>query len=386
MIMLAENAAYADTFVNKKTGDKIIGFCKIDIVDGNSTLVTPDKGDIQIKKNQWNITTDRNGRNPKAIVVGLNGDIMHEISIKAMSDAITHAVDQGPYFILLELDTPGGRTDLAQNLCNTIKNIQNTPVVCFIKGDNHGGAISAGAAVALSCDKIYISPNAVIGAATMLTIGEKGPASLKKAYGEEIGEKLNSLWRAFLAGLAESNGRPGLLARAMVEKDIEVVEIENGNQRIFIDPVNNIHNKSVIKTWSKKDSLLTLTAEEALGCGMADKIAINRTQVLEDMNAPSIQIVENTDWQDAEISLEKAKAKLDDLKKNLDMDFKLLSNETTRPRAMSRVRSIKADMKIVMVLAKRYPDLQIDLEQIQSQYNSVEAFYQKNKHIRRRSR
>ncbi len=51
--------------------------------------------------------------------------------------------------ILVEIDTPGGRVDLAQRMCAAITKNADCDVIAFVKGGQYGGAISAGAAVAL---------------------------------------------------------------------------------------------------------------------------------------------------------------------------------------------------------------------------------------------
>jgi hypothetical protein len=49
---------------------------------------------------------------------------------------------------------------------------------------------------------------------------------------------------------------------------------------------------------------------------------------------------------------------------------------------MSLVKSVRADLRQLLVLARQYPDLQLDTEGIENEYNSVEAFYQQYKRVR----
>ena len=115
-------------------------------------------------------TRDNLGRNNKVIVVPVDDAIMNEIETDAFEKAIADSSQEGPLLILVEIDTPGGRVDLAQRMCTAITKDADCNVIAFIKGGKYGGAISAGAAVALSCNKIYMANNTVIGAATLVTM------------------------------------------------------------------------------------------------------------------------------------------------------------------------------------------------------------------------
>ena len=207
--------------------------------DGEAIVSTKEKGQVEFNLAQWQIVTDRLGRNNKVIILTIDDEIAFEIETQALEREVAKLSNEGPLFILFEIDTPGGRGDLARADLRGITQIKNCPTVAFVKGGKYGGALSAGAAVALACDKIYMANNTVIGAATAIAISETGrPESLKEAFGEEVGEKFASAWRAYFASLAERNHRPGLLARAMVDRNTEVVEVAEANERFFIDPVN----------------------------------------------------------------------------------------------------------------------------------------------------
>jgi hypothetical protein len=278
---------------------------------------------------------------------------------------------------LLEIDTPGGRGDLAQRICGAITQLKDCPVVAFIKGGRYGGALSAGAAVALACDKIYMANDTIIGAATAITISETGrPESLKEAFGEEVGEKFASAWRAYLASLAERNGRPGLLAKAMVDRNTEVVEVADVNRRLFIDPVNKKPQQRIVHTWNKKGMLLTLTATEAAGCGIADKVVGSREELLGGLDAANAKVVPDSAIQDARAELKRASGQVDRIRKSIDLQVEQLKHQQPRSKALEILRDAKSEFQILIRLAKKYPDLRLDTESLEKDLNSVEAAYQ----------
>jgi membrane-bound serine protease (ClpP class) len=144
--------------------------------------------------------------------------------------AIAEAVAAGAPAVVLDIDTPGGRIDAAQQIVDAIGEA-DVPVVAYV----NRRAFSAGALIALAADAIYMVPGSVIGAATPVTgAGEKAP------------EKIVSAMRSEMRALAESRGLDPRIAEAMVDEDIAIDGVV------------------------ERGKLLTLTAEEAARVGYAE--------------------------------------------------------------------------------------------------------------------
>jgi len=378
IFLLLASASFADTFKHRQTNEVLHGYATSRTENGKTIVCTQEKQDIALNLADYNITPGPQGRNNKVIVITIDGEIMLELATASLEQAIAEAADKGPLFILLEVDTPGGRLDLAQRISAAITKAANCRTICFVKGGKYGGAISAGVAVTLACNKIYMANNTVLGGATPIVISEQGPQELKKAYGEAVGEKFASIWRANLASLAERSNRPTLLARAMVDKDIEVVEVSDAKgKRFFINPADKKPQQNLVKTWNTKNSLLTLTADEACKCGMADKVVGSRQEVLADCNADKAEIVTDNCFQQARQDFKRAELRFSQLRKSLDLKIKYLENEQTLPKALRYLRDIRTDFKSLISLAKKYPDLDLNVEELQRELNSVEAVYEK---------
>ena len=380
--LMLGSASFADTFVNYQTKELMHGYVTMQMEDDKTVVHTLEKGEIKLNLAAWQITADREGRNNKVIILTIDSRIMLEIETEALVKAIAKAIDKGPLFILVEVDTPGGRVDLTKRICGAITQTLNCQVVAFIKGGKYGGAISAGAAVAFACDKIYMANNTVIGAAAPLALSEGSPKDVKETFGEDIGEKISSAWRAYLSSLAEQNNRPALLAGAMVDKELEVIEVSEAEKRLFIDPAEKTPQQHLVQTWSKKGSLLTLTAEQAAECAIADKVVNSRGELLRHLNAGDAEIVIDDSFQKAKKLFRKAELRFDKLTKSLDLRIKQIKQTRVRTRALKMLRDIRKDYKALMLLAKHYPDLQIDVEFLQRQLNSAEAMYKEMKMTR----
>jgi len=110
----------------------------------------------------------------------------------------------GAEAIILEINTPGGFTDAADQIARLI-NESDVRVIAYINNK----AISAGAFIALYADEIYMSPTATMGAAQV--IDSEGNAATVKAQ---------SAWTADMITAAESKkGREPIYAEAMADPD-----------------------------------------------------------------------------------------------------------------------------------------------------------------------
>jgi membrane-bound ClpP family serine protease len=375
--------AAADTFVNIQTGETYHGYA-IDIKDaGLSEVFTVEQGLIKINLGRFKATGDRTGRNNTVAVMSI-GEISLGIETNAFENAIKEAASKGPLFILIEIDSPGGRVDLAMRICSAIGKTANCDTYAYITGGKNSGAYSAAAAVALSCDRIYMAPGTVIGAAAIITMSDEGkPLDIKDVLGETVGEKLNSGWRSFLASLAENNNRPSILAKAMADKDIEAVEVIDNGKRVFIESVNKKPDQTVVKTWSKTGSLLTLPAKEAIDCGIADKIYSSRQDLLRDLDALSAQVISDESMEKARQLGERIQKSLKKINASVDLGVKQIRATKSRGQAMKAMRSIINDAQFVLGLKKKFgDDVPVDEQLVQDFLNSVQAEYDALKNMR----
>ncbi len=143
--------------------------------------------------------------------------------------SLREAEAAGAEAVVLELNTPGGRVDAAQQIVDAVQAAE-VPVYAFV----NPRAFSAGAMIALAADGIFMRPGAVMGAATPVS-GE----------GEKAPEKIVSAMRSEMRGLAERRGLDPRVAEAMVDESIEVEGVVEAGK------------------------LLTLTTEEAVAVGFA---------------------------------------------------------------------------------------------------------------------
>lgn len=228
--------------------------------------------------------------------------------------------------------------------------------------------------MALACDKIYMAENAVIGGAAVVTVSKASKHEQEVIYVGPAAEKHSSIWQAYFASLAEQNKRPGLLARAMVDSKIEVIEVNESGQRMFIEPVNKKPGQQVVRTWSKNGSLLTLTSGEAIQCRIADGIISSREQLLQQLQADNAEVVVDKSMQNARKELERVVNKVLRIRKSLD----LMAKQAQPPpkKALANLRRLRSEVETLIQLTKRYPDLHVnptDIMELEDQLNSFNA-------------
>ncbi|MCL4642209.1 MAG: nodulation protein NfeD [Olivibacter sp.] len=178
---------------------------------------------------------------------------------KAFSAAKAHHAD----YILIEINTYGGMLNYADSIRTKILESE-LKTIAFI---NHNAA-SAGALVALACDKIYMVKGASIGA-----------ASVVNPQGEVMPEKYQSYMRSLMRATAEAKGRDPRVAEAFVDPDVVLPELKEAGK------------------------VLTLTTQEALKIGMINGEVVSSTEILakEGLKGASITRYQST-WVDSFIN------------------------------------------------------------------------------------
>jgi membrane-bound serine protease (ClpP class) len=177
------------------------------------------------------------------VVVPIHGTI-DLATVLLVSRAIDKAERDAAAAVILEIDTFGGRVDAAVAIRDRLL-ASRTRTVAFV----NPRAISAGALIALACEKIVMQDGGTIGAATPIAVQPGGATAA-------VDEKTTSYVRKEFRATAERRGRSGILAEAMVDPSVAVPLAPDGK-------------------------LLTLTTDEAITEGMADLRANDRAAVLE---------------------------------------------------------------------------------------------------------
>lgn len=165
--------------------------------------------------------------------------------------ALREAQEANASAVFLDINTPGGRIDAAEMMADAIR-ATTIPVYAFV----NPRAYSAGALIALATDGIYMTPGAVLGAATPVD-----------GQGTKLAEKYVSAMRAEFRALAEQQGLDPRIAEAMVDDKLGVPGL--------LEP----------------GKLLTLSTAEALKVGYAKAEVRSQADLLNQLGLAGAEVV-----------------------------------------------------------------------------------------------
>jgi membrane-bound serine protease (ClpP class) len=132
--------------------------------------------------------------------------------------AIAEAEEARARAVILDVNTLGGRVDAALEIIDAVSAAQ-IPVYALVDPR----AISAGALIAISTDSVFMTPEATLGASTVVD-----------ASGSKVSEKAQSVMRAQFRALAERRGLDPRVGEAMVDENIAIEGLTQKGQLLTL--------------------------------------------------------------------------------------------------------------------------------------------------------
>lgn len=327
-ILLIAFPAFSDTFVNRSTGESFDGYAT-NLKNAHRTQVRIGGGRAEyLNLQNYEIIPNNKGRKQRIYLYNLTAPLNLHIEADTLRDSMPLVANQGPYFILLELDSPYGEIDIARKIINTIKEIDYCKTICWIKNDKYGGAFEVAASVALACDKVYIEPTASIGAPPLAIAEANGLSSTEKSELEK--------WTAYSAALAKENNRNPLFVRAMFDTDIKISEFKIDSNSVFVETDDGKTEEEPDKIWTEKGTLLTLTAEQGDRLGLVDGIVESRSEIVEKMDAEDCRLLKDTRLTRARRELDNAQQEFSNLLSMIEKRKPVIQNLQERLRRLER--------------------------------------------------
>ncbi len=188
--------------------------------------------------------------------------------------SIEMAEEDNAKAIIFDIDTFGGRLDAATQIKDAILSAK-IPTIAFI----NRRAISAGALISLSCEKIFMTSGATIGAATAVDMsGKKGS------------EKVISYMREEMASTAESRNRNVDIAKGMVDEELSFTHLIINGDSIEVKDLEG----------RKEGKLITLTTELALKYNISDGVQETLEELLIALELEDAELKNtNENWSEA---------------------------------------------------------------------------------------
>ncbi len=223
-------------------------------------------------QSQWLASQEAGKESGKSPVVIIPiEDVIDDGLAYFITDSIDKAQQAKAPLIIFRIDTPGGDAAATLRICDSIGKIKDTPTVAYITHQ----AMSAGAIISFSCDDIMMTETSTIGSAEPIL-----------PLGEQYSEKFVSAISAEIRMRAQTKGHPVNIAVAMVDKDLEVLEVKVDGETKYLTPseVEDIerrgHKVEKLGTIDAKGKLLALSAQEARRYGVARAIVSDVSHIL----------------------------------------------------------------------------------------------------------
>ena len=202
--------------------------------------------------------------NTKVYVVPIQSTI--DLGIPAfVNRAIDAAENNNAELIIFDIETFGGRVDAATQVKDAISST-DIQTIAFI----NRRAISAGSLISLSCNKIYMTSGATIGATSVVDMS-----------GEKQAEKSQSYMREEMAATAEQSGKNTTIARGMVDEELSFEYLVVDGDSMKVDDIEG----------RKEGKLITLTTELALKYKIADGTSESIEDILLDLSIENYDII-----------------------------------------------------------------------------------------------
>jgi len=237
------------------------------------------------------------GQKRTAIILPFQSDI-NPISGALLKRRFQDAVESGEVdVIILDINSPGGFTFVTFELMDMVMEAEDVETVAYIEKD----AISGAALLALSTDTILMKPDARMGDAGEIVMGEDGAYRYTEA-------KSRSVLAQKVRDTAAATGRPVALAEKMTDKDMIVYNATNtntGETRYLSD--KEYASLKDADQWelgkpireAGKEMFFTVNGRRAVELGMADQTVKDRDELARVLNVSTpIPVVEGT-WVDA---------------------------------------------------------------------------------------
>jgi len=174
-------------------------------------------------------------------------------AVRLVDNALDEAVEKQADVIIMELNTYGGRVDVADSIRTKLLNVAPLTVSYIVNN-----AASAGALISIACDSIYMTKSSSIGAVTVVS-----------QDGQQMPDKYQSYMRSKMRATAEAQGRNPDIAEAMVDDRISLPGIIDSGE------------------------VLTFTASEALEHNFCDAIVTDVEEVIAELGITEYELIEH---------------------------------------------------------------------------------------------
>lgn len=221
-------------------------------------------------------------------------ETIDDLQVRYIERALEEARARGATTIITRIHSPGGYVSSAMDLFDTFLDLSRDGIRLVAHVDQ--SAYSAAAMLAYAHDAVYLERGAQIGDIGVIYQTSEGI--------EYAPEKFKAPVRALLRTAAQERGWPEALMVKMTEKDQELYEVRHPDGRreyvIASDKSRYLADHPEVDAedptmWVEimgKDTLLTVSAKEALEMGLATAIVSNQADLLQRLEISEADLID----------------------------------------------------------------------------------------------
>lgn len=222
------------------------------------------------------VAADPPAKYERAVLIRLEGTVTPLLD-QFLHRKLDDAQRQGADLVIVEIDSPGGLVESSFNMAYRLRDLNWAATVAYVPRE----ALSGAAIVALGCERIIMHPNAVLGDAGPIVMGED-------FLFRHAPEKIRSDLARKIRDLAETHGRPPALAEAMVDMNLVVYQVtDRDTGAVTFMSEHEIEAASKPDRWikgppvleSREDSFLEVNGRRAVELGLADATTQSRQEL-----------------------------------------------------------------------------------------------------------
>ncbi len=192
-------------------------------------------------------------------VLDASGDFGTHLVHSAFNSAINAARNEQVDTLIINIDSKGGLLEDAEEIARLMK--ANDDITYVVVVDQ---AIGASVWITASADYLLFSRSGAQGAAVAFHADFSRDSLDAEA-------QLNSAHAGIVAAIAESNGQPGEVYRAMIDPSASLWTYTDKSGMVVYDQ-NTFVSKQNAKQWDDAITVLTLTPNEAVELGLGTRI------------------------------------------------------------------------------------------------------------------
>ena len=192
-------------------------------------------------------------------LIPIKGEIGKDAQKETVREALRLARNKKATYVIFQIDSPGGSVGETEEILGMMTEKSDQRRMALVSK-----ALSSAAVLSMACPDIFVEPGATIGAAVPIS---SGPTP------QPIEEKVLSAIRAMARSAAEVGNHNTLLIQGMMETDLELglTTAKDGKPVVAAG-----HDGKVLKP---KGQILTLTAHEAVNCGLARDVVSDEAAI-----------------------------------------------------------------------------------------------------------